>query len=55
MPWKTQAGEPSAVAPPLPSFRDLDGLCIPPHRPGLLLPGQMKVGTDKLSFDTEGY
>ncbi|XP_059762147.1 5-hydroxyisourate hydrolase-like isoform X2 [Balaenoptera ricei] len=32
------------------SYTDPDGRC-----PGLLLPGQMKVGTYKLSFDTEGY
>lgn len=55
VPWETQAGEPSAVPPPLPSCTDPDGLCIPSYRPGLLLPSQMKVGTDKLSFDTESY
>ncbi|XP_019779275.1 5-hydroxyisourate hydrolase-like isoform X3 [Delphinus delphis] len=32
------------------SYTDPDGRC-----PGLLLPGQMKAGTYKLSFDTEGY
>ncbi|XP_054426192.1 5-hydroxyisourate hydrolase-like [Pteronotus mesoamericanus] len=32
------------------SYTDPDGRC-----PGLLLPGQMKVGTYKLTFDTEGY
>ena len=36
--------------PPLPSCTDHDGRC-----PGLLPPGQMKAGTYKLSFDTEGY
>ncbi|KAF5925883.1 hypothetical protein HPG69_002334 [Diceros bicornis minor] len=32
------------------SYTDPDGRC-----PGLLPPGQMKAGTYKLSFDTEGY
>ncbi|EHA98927.1 5-hydroxyisourate hydrolase [Heterocephalus glaber] len=32
------------------SYTDADGRC-----PGLLRPGQMKPGTYKLSFDTEGY
>ncbi|XP_059941515.1 5-hydroxyisourate hydrolase-like [Mesoplodon densirostris] len=32
------------------SYTDHDGHC-----PGLLLPGQMKAGTYKLAFDTEGY
>lgn len=34
----------------LPSYTNSDGRC-----PGLLPPGQMKAGTYKLSFDTEGY
>lgn len=34
----------------LPSYTNPDGRC-----PGLLLPGQMKAGTYKLTFDTEGY
>nr|KAF6271160.1 hypothetical protein mMyoMyo1_020226 [Myotis myotis] len=32
------------------SYTNPDGRC-----PGLLLPGQMKAGTYKLTFDTEGY
>uniref|UniRef100_A0A8C9UL52 5-hydroxyisourate hydrolase n=1 Tax=Spermophilus dauricus TaxID=99837 RepID=A0A8C9UL52_SPEDA len=32
------------------SYTDLDGRC-----PGLLRPGQMKPGTYKLSFETQGY
>ncbi|KAK2497843.1 hypothetical protein MC885_009197 [Smutsia gigantea] len=32
------------------SYTNSDGRC-----PGLLPPGQMKAGTYKLSFDTEGY
>ncbi|XP_048214744.1 5-hydroxyisourate hydrolase-like isoform X1 [Perognathus longimembris pacificus] len=32
------------------SYTDPDGRC-----PGLLIPGQMKPGTYKLSFDTEAY
>ncbi|XP_050629077.1 uncharacterized protein LOC126943896 isoform X1 [Macaca thibetana thibetana] len=35
---------------PLPSYTDPDGRC-----PGLLMPDQMKAGTYKLTFDTEGY
>nr|XP_054955298.1 uncharacterized protein LOC129394122 [Pan paniscus] len=34
----------------LPSYTDPDGRC-----PGLLTPDQMKAGTYKLTFDTEGY
>nr|KAF6271163.1 hypothetical protein mMyoMyo1_020226 [Myotis myotis] len=32
------------------TYTNPDGRC-----PGLLLPGQMKAGTYKLTFDTEGY
>ncbi|XP_048648631.1 5-hydroxyisourate hydrolase-like isoform X1 [Marmota marmota marmota] len=39
-----------SAAHPLPSYTDLDGRC-----PGLLRPGQMKPGTYKLSFETQGY
>lgn len=38
------------IPSPTPSYTDHDGRC-----PGLLPAGQMKVGTYKLSFDTEGY
>lgn len=40
----------AAPSPVLPSYTNPDGRC-----PGLLPPGQVKTGTYKLSFDTEGY
>lgn len=55
--WGTDAGKlgwgissPSLQPHPLPSYTDPDGRC-----PGLLMPDQMKAGTYKLTFDTEGY
>ncbi|XP_019499709.1 PREDICTED: 5-hydroxyisourate hydrolase-like, partial [Hipposideros armiger] len=44
------APHPLPSPPPRPSYTDPDGRC-----PGLLPPGQMKAGTYKLFFDTEGY
>lgn len=48
---ETQTARQGYTSSPLPrSYTDPDGRC-----PGLLLPGQMKVGTYKLTFDTAGY
>lgn len=47
---ESQAEVASSLPPPHPSYTDPDSRC-----PGLLLPGQLKAGTYKLFFDTEGY